>query len=692
MLKAVVSGFLVFYLGLSTSGQQREVRFCGQPEAWERLRSANPAISEDQRAAEEELERWTEEYANTRGGDQDIYIIPVVFHIIHNNGPENISDQQVLNALEILNRDFRKQNADISSVVSSFQGITADAGIEFRIARKDPNGNCTNGINRVVSDLTSQGNSAMKALIYWPRNRYLNVWICANAAGSAGYTQLPSNVNTQWAAPSDGIVIRHDYTGAIGTSNNTKSRTLTHEVGHWLNLLHTWGGSNDPALQSNCNIDDNVADTPNTVGWTSCNLNGSSCSTLDNVQNYMDYSYCSRMFTVGQATRMRAALNSGVAQRNQLITATTHNYTGILEMPLCQAQFTASETSTCTGTPIQFTDQSLYSVNFWTWNFGDGTIISGSDPLVFQNPVHTYTQPGTYTVTLGVANNSTSLEVTMQNLVDVFDAAMRVPPFEEGFEGSWPNSDWSVINADGGMTWEVTPAVAHTGVRSARVRNFNTTVPETVDALVSTTFDMTNAEAIFISYKWAYANKLVETNDLFRVSVSTNCGASWEMIRLRSGLTNLPTSNPTNVSFLPTSLSQWNGEVLVLEAPQYFTDQFRVKFELTARGGNNLYLDDINIWKNALPSVGIEELPGLTGITIYPNPAEQDMMLEFNTLAPSSAQIELIDLSGRVVNREYTGVLQPGEHRFRIPHQSAGMYVLRLVGNGEPFSRKVIFR
>ena len=108
-------------------------------------------------------------------------------------------------------------------------------------------------------------------------------------------------------AEEDGIVIQHNYTGSIGTSNAYRSRTLTHEVGHWLNLRHPWGNSNNPGLAENCDEDDLVDDTPNTMGWTSCVLEGTTCGSLDNVQNYMDYSYCGRMFTLGQKDRMRAA-------------------------------------------------------------------------------------------------------------------------------------------------------------------------------------------------------------------------------------------------------------------------------------------------------------------------------------------------------------------------------------------------
>ena len=91
----------------------------------------------------------------------------------------------------------------------------------------------------------------------------------------------------------------------------------------------TWGSSNLPGLEENCEMDDNVEDTPNTIGWSSCDLSGSTCGSLDNVQNYMSYSFCSRMFTYGQKQRMRAAALSTTAQRNQLSVLSNLQATGV---------------------------------------------------------------------------------------------------------------------------------------------------------------------------------------------------------------------------------------------------------------------------------------------------------------------------------------------------------------------------
>ena len=103
-------------------------------------------------AAEEADQRLEEETQAFEDFNRDeLIIIPVVFHVIHYNGPENISDEQIYSGIEVMNRDFRKLNPDTADVITEFEDIAADSEIEFRLAQIDPDGNCHTGINRIVS-------------------------------------------------------------------------------------------------------------------------------------------------------------------------------------------------------------------------------------------------------------------------------------------------------------------------------------------------------------------------------------------------------------------------------------------------------------------------------------------------------------------------------------------------------------
>lgn len=234
------------------------------------------AIAEDptylEREAEflQELDMLIQTSAEARGGEV-VYRIPVVFHILHLGGEENISNEQVLDAMAILNRDYARQNPDAATVHPAYLDNVADMDIEFYLASRDPNGDCTNGIIRHRSAETLRGESTSK-VNPWPRDKYMNIWVVDRIiSGAAGYfSSGPPN----WL---DGIVILHDYAGSIGTGEVFRSRALTHEVGHYLSLSHVWGSNNGVpdentpiwAMQAVCG-DDGVDDTPITRGWSSC--------------------------------------------------------------------------------------------------------------------------------------------------------------------------------------------------------------------------------------------------------------------------------------------------------------------------------------------------------------------------------------------------------------------------------------
>lgn len=687
------SFFVILLLATSAlSAQNHITHFCGQVHQHDRMCNHHEGAREEIALAHEALENFTAEYMASRGGgDDQIYIIPVVFHIIHQNGAENISDEQIHDCVDILTRDFRKQNADSMDIVDEFTVIASDCGIEFRLAARDPDGNCHTGINRILSDLTFDGgNPAVKDLIYWPRNSYLNVWVCAGIGdGVAGFTNLPGDVAANWAADEDGIVMRSDYVGSIGTSSVGKSRTMTHEVGHWLNLYHTWGPTNNPGVASNCNTDDLVTDTPNTVGYTSCNLDGASCgSDIDNVQNYMDYSYCSKMFTWGQRQRMRAALNSSVAQRNQLWTTANLEETGAVDPPLCAAVFATDRRTCCMGESIQFTDYSYHAATSWSWDFGDGTTLSGTDPAVHKNPVHTYSEAGIYNVTLLVSNASSSVSNTVNAAVYVLSPGTLSAPLEEGFESAFPGVSWITNNVDGDETWEITPSASFTGDKSLKLRNYSIDAGG-LDELLSGTYDMTNADTVWLSYKWAYANRVDETDDRLKVSVTGDCGNTWNLRKLYKGLTNLPTADPTNSQFTPTSDAQWDGETLVLTNSAWMTDRFRVKFDFTSYGGNNLYIDDINIFASF--ATGVREVMPTFLYNVYPNPSSQDMRLAVTQINTEQVSIELYNSTGQLCMQLFSGQLSSGQHNILIPKQTSGLYNLVLRKGEHTAVQKVVF-
>ena len=682
---------LVTALFFSTSAQ--EVKKCGIYEATIRTFGLTPERLQNQSEAFAQLERETQQYSNS-GERAEMLTIPVVFHVIHNNGPENISASQIHDALEVVNRDFNALNEDLDQVVSSFADIIGDVQIQFILARKDPNGICHSGINRILSDETYIGGEDMKLLIQWPRNKYLNVWVCAEAGGAAGYSLYPSSVNGSNNADMDGIVIKDSYTGSIGTSNNFRSRVLSHEIGHWLNLRHLWGNSNTPGEEDNCDNDDNVSDTPNSKGWTSCVLDGVSCGSLDNVQNYMEYAYCGKMFTEGQKNRLRAAALSMVAQRNQLSTQSNLIATGVEGDPeLCEAIFTVNNNVICVGDSIHFIDESFHDVSYWSWDFADGSSISGSEEGIHNNLYHVFNAAGTYEVVLTASNGFESLP-SSPTLVTVLSPGAMDSPAIQGFEeAEFPSDDWFITDLldDGG--WEMTEEASFSGSRSLHLANWGNDIEFNKDFLFSSTMDLSEAVEVRVRYNWAYCFKGTsdndETDDRLRVSVTGDCGNDWDLRKMHRGYTSLPSAPPHYYPFVPENSDEWNEFTLILDQTKYLTPNFRVMFEFESRLGNDIFLDDINITAYDSSMLAIQEWSMGPDWDLFPNPSDGEATLNCTTVINHEMRIVIYDALGRQVKSIFEGSLPAGNHTFALSPANIRRGVYFIVVDAEGVSRSL---
>jgi hypothetical protein len=292
-----------------TAGLQAQ-RNCGTMEHLHHLQEADPGLMERMQKIENHTRFMIQTDAENVSRNTSVIRIPVVVHVVYRTTTENISVSQIQSQIDVLNADFRRTNSDASQTLSQFQGVAADSEIEFCLASVDPSGNPTSGITRTATTKTSFGtNNSVKFNAQggkdaWPRDSYLNMWVCNIGGSILGYAQFPGG-----SASTDGVVMDYRYFGTNGTATApfNLGRTATHEVGHWLNLRHIWG-------DGGCSVDDFVSDTPGSDSPNyGCSLNTVKCGSLDMVQNYMDYTDdgCMNIFTAGQKTRMRAVLAPG---------------------------------------------------------------------------------------------------------------------------------------------------------------------------------------------------------------------------------------------------------------------------------------------------------------------------------------------------------------------------------------------
>lgn len=278
-----------------------------------------------------------------------VYTIPVVVHVVHNGAAvgtgSNITNEQVISQITVLNQDFRRM---IGTPGYNTNPVGADTEIQFCLAQRDPSGNSTTGINRVVrsntSWTTSQIDSNLKPQTQWDPTKYLNIWVVStiNEPGFGellGYAQFPSNSGlggleiNEGLASTDGVVIAYPYFGSSAIypagSYETpfdRGRTTTHEVGHFFGLRHIWGDSSSCTVNATDSFKDYCPDTPAAAFETNgCPSSQNSCPSApgnDMTENYMDYTndLCLNVFTANQKARMIAVMQNS-PRRSSLATS-----------------------------------------------------------------------------------------------------------------------------------------------------------------------------------------------------------------------------------------------------------------------------------------------------------------------------------------------------------------------------------
>jgi hypothetical protein len=367
--------------------------------------------------------------------ENGVKIIPVVVHVIHDLGNENISDASIQGALDILNENINGQADNfLSRTPDIFAAVRGDAKLEFRLAKLDPLGNPTTGINRVRSTLTDEPDprDEVKALSYWNSYQYFNIWTVKRFLPQddgntlLGYAQFP---DTRFMS-TDGVVLL--------SSQMVSGGTLTHETGHWLGLRHTWGdatcgddGVKDTPPARGPNYGINLSDFPYHAGLSPpppiTGVWGCIADSLNPAGemfvNYMDYSNDAAvtMFTMDQNSIMDFTLDgaydestgvSGIGFREYMWSEENVAATGTsdgFQVPTCTQEATFvvmnGASSLCEGEALLLKgNQTMFgsnNVDSFIWDFGDGT----SDDSNSNFLSHTYNSVGSYDVTLTVIYN-----------------------------------------------------------------------------------------------------------------------------------------------------------------------------------------------------------------------------------------------------------------------------------------------
>lgn len=633
--------------------------------------------------------------------NEQTLVIPVVVHVVWNTPAQNISDEQIISQIDVLNEDYNRLNADTTNTRSIFKPIAASANVQFCLAQQDPLGNPTTGITRTYTTVSSFGvDDEMKfnstgGTDAWPTDKYLNIWICNNWE-VWGYSWFPG-VEPEY----DGVVVHYE---AFGDTLNVvapynKGRTATHEIGHWLGLWHPFDNGCGGLTPTTClGSGDRVCDTP------SDNTEGSGCDTTtndcidtpidlpDNAENFMDYlaDSCINMFTLGQVERMWYFLTvyrQGLFHSNGCLPP-TGTYADAIPISVTNPATVSCNTNympTVRVGNIGNTDlDSLwihYSIDggltvsqYWQGNIAPGGFADIALPpsamAVGTHSIHVFTETPNGSADPFPANDS------LWRQFEIISSTLGIAaPFSEGFEaGNWLPAGWHTNNPDMNFDWDINSEYGgyNASDNSVIFENFwvNEVVREQKDELITPNIDLSSLAAPTLFFDLAYADPgSTYYSDTLEVWASDDCGSSWILLWRNGGVSLSSANTPVGSNnFYPNQASEWKTEYLAI--PFIGSPAVQLKFVNITGWGYDLYLDNIMVDNG----IGLTEINNNAAIKVWPNPANNQATI--TTAASGTNVLYVANVLGQVL---LTTEIQ-STTTINLEHFAKGLYWIR-IGN-----------
>lgn len=711
--------------------QQRSEQFhrCGSQTVLEEAIRKNPELRKQMAANKQQRNKNIGQRIDRLLGTNAIITIPVVVHVVLPN-PALVTDAQIQAQIDALNADYGGLNADSIRIPAAFKARYGKGNLRFCLARRDPQGEGSNGIVRVTSTVTSEPGLADPVKFScnggsdaWNPSNYLNIWVCQMPNGFLGYSYYASFPLSAVPLNERGFVTNFRSFGIGGSAQAPYNlgRTATHEIGHFFDLDHIWGPNNDEGPQT-CSDDDGIADTPLQLGPTygapaadsviidACAPNPPGIMWM----NFMDYvdDRAMVMYTQQQHALMEATLAT-VEWMENLAASDGCTPVAAVSRDARVVQFVDPSLGTCiTGSNNIYTCSSSYRPVVTIRNAGTAAITSltisarfGTGPITVTNWTGNLASLTSADITLNqmtlspgtnanlivyTSNPNGSVDQRVANDTGRIDAVIfpiAATPYSEGFESTvFPPSLWQRMNPNADITWERTTSAAKTGNASMYINNYDYDQSGLVDFMYSPLVEVRGRDSAFLTFQIAAAmfSNPFDAGipiDTLEILITDDCGQSFRSVYKKWGRDLITTGNvATETPFTPTA-TQWRRDSVFLGDFTTASQQYiQVVFRNATNWENNIYIDDINITvKDVNPNLRRK------GVMITPNPFSRKFALQYFDPPDNIEYINVYNQTGQLVWQKRIAYQRggtfptPGYQEIDLGVMSSGMYTVQIV-------------
>jgi len=323
---------------------------------------------------------------------------------------------------------------------------------------------------------------------------------------------------------------------------------------------------------------------------------------------------------------------------------------------------------------VTFYDASYHDPVSWNWTVAPGVSLSGASPS------YVYPAAGKYDIQLNVSDGTDQMTQNKPGYLQILAATGRPMPYLEGFE-NWTDVLQSDILAEceGALCYQIQNTAAATGQKSVRVQNGGGE-PGLLYRLTTPRLDLSQTPDPVIRFKYAFAQKDTPNTDKLLVKISKDCGNTWFLRKTILPAEMATVTGTVSGTFVPTA-ADWR-EVAITSIPSmYLTNNVIVRFEFYSGGGNDFYLDDINVFDASTASV---KEPGLQEWYLAPNPTSEGFRID----GPFPMQdVEIFSMDGK---RLFVQANFPTGNTVSVDGLPAGIYQVKMTYKGIVAYRKLL--